>query len=304
MERKIGDTFEFEGKKLQVKESASNGCDGCFFNNQRNPCDRDVTGFCGFNFRTDKKKVIFVEVQEQPQEAEEGRERRIGEVFEYEGKKLKVVEGENECDKCYFYNKIYCTRIDRIAGACLMSRRIDNKSVRFVEVTEEHATQQAEQPRELNLCEILKYCPQGETFWSPMLDGVKFSDIDDERQMIIVETVEGHFTWEINHDGTISIDEVTSPEIMLYPSREQRDWTKVKYEPKKERFDPKTLKAFDKIIFKGHGMWFCGLFSHIHNSYACVGETYYKCVIPYNDDTKHLLGTKDEAPDFYKYWED
>ena len=31
MERKIGDTFEFEGKKLQVKESASNGCDGCFF---------------------------------------------------------------------------------------------------------------------------------------------------------------------------------------------------------------------------------------------------------------------------------
>ena len=29
MERKIGDTFEFEGKKLQVKESASNGCDGC-----------------------------------------------------------------------------------------------------------------------------------------------------------------------------------------------------------------------------------------------------------------------------------
>lgn len=30
MERKIGQTFEYEGKKLQVKESASFSCDGCF----------------------------------------------------------------------------------------------------------------------------------------------------------------------------------------------------------------------------------------------------------------------------------
>ena len=123
--------------------------------------------------------------------------------------------------------------------------------------------------------------------------------------MIIVETIEGHFTWEINADGTISIDEVTSPEVVLYPSKEMRDWSKFTAPwYKKERFDPKTLKPFDKIIFKGHGMWFCGLFSHIHNSYACIGETYHKCVIPYNDDTKHLVGTRDEAPEFYKYWED
>lgn len=26
--------------------------------------------------------------------------------------------------------------------------------------------------------------------------------------------------------------------------------------------------------------------------------------IPYNDDTKHLVGTTDEAPEFYRYWED
>ena len=224
MERKIGDTFEFEGKKLQVKESASNGCDGCFFYMKCSSITMGLSGECEVDARDDGKDVIFVEIQEQPQ---------------------------------------------------------------------------------LNLCEILKDCPQGETFWSPMLDGVKFSCIDEERQMIIVETIEGHFTWEINHDGTISIDEVTSPEAMLYPSREQRDWSKFTAPwLKKERFDPKTLKPFDKIIFKGHGMWFCGLFSHIHNSYACIGETYYKCVIPYNDETKHLVGTKDEAPEYYRYWED
>ena len=227
-------------------------------------------------------------------------ERKIGETFEYKGKIFKVVEAKGDiCIGCFFNGRCFASDV---AGECESEYRSDKKEVIFVEIQEQPHVQ-AEQPQGLNLCEILKYCPQGETFWSPMLDGVKFSCIDDERQMIIVETVEGHFTWEINHDGTISIDEVTSPEIMLYPSREQRDWTKVKYEPKKERFDPKTLKAFDKIIFKGHGMWFCGLFSHIHNSYACVGETYYKCVIPYNDDTKHLVGTRDEAPYFYRYWE-
>lgn len=29
-----------------------------------------------------------------------------------------------------------------------------------------------------------------------------------------------------------------------------------------------------------------------------------KMIIPYNDETKHLVGTMDEAPEFYRYWED
>ena len=235
MERKIGETFEFEGKKLEVK-AASRACDGCFLEEKCCIDSAELLGTCGFRDRTDKKDVIFVEVQEQRQE---------------------------------------------------------------------QAEQQDEQPQKLNLCEVLKYCPQGETFWSPMLGDVALYGIDNEKKRVyILLKTDNDIQMYINADATLTLGDVTSPEIMLYPSREQRDWTKVKYEPKKERFDPKTLKAFDKIIFKGHGMWFCGLFSHIHNSYACVGETYYKCVIPYNDDTKHLLGTKDEAPDFYKYWED
>ena len=30
-----------------------------------------------------------------------------------------------------------------------------------------------------------------------------------------------------------------------------------------------------------------------------------KCVgsIPYNDETKHLVGTKENAPKYYRYWE-
>ena len=236
-------------------------------------------------------------------------ERKIGETFEYEGKTFKVAEAKgNVCIGCFFNGRCYSSDV---AGDCESECRSDKKDVIFVEIQEQPHVQ-AEQPQ-LNLCEILKHCPQGETFWSPMLDGVKFSCIDEERQMIIVETIEGHFTWEINADGTISIDEVTSPEVMLYPSKEIRDWSKFTAPwLKKERFDPKTLKPFDKVLVRFDcGVWSATLFSHLIDSkfankkydIICCGSVFGYC-IPYNDETKHLVETRDEAPEYYRYWED
>ena len=232
MERKIGETFEFEGKTLQVKAN-DDGCEGCIFNVKCTRGIKSVTGLCGSIYRDDKKDVIFVEVQEQ-EEAEE-----------------------------------------------------------------QH---QEEQPK-LNLCEILRDCPRGTKLYSTVLGYVIFQGIVEGVVYPIVISCENGTTETFTADGKMFID--YDGECTLFPSKEQRSWTDfIAPWYKKERFDPKTLKPFDKIIFKGHGMWFCGLFSHIHNSYACIGETYHKCVIPYNDDTKHLVGTRDEAPEFYKYWED
>jgi hypothetical protein len=81
----------------------------------------------------------------------------------------------------------------------------------------------------------------------------------------------------------------------------------IEQEPKqqpKPKFDPKTLQPFDKIMIKDGGVWRCNYFSHIDESNGnypiiCVGSCWRIC-IPFNDDTKHLLGTTDEAPDFYK----
>ena len=232
--------------------------------------------------------------------------RKIGETFEHEGKKLKVVEEErNVCFDCYFFDGVYCQKTGRECGSCERRERADYKPVIFVEVHE--------QPQELNLCEILKYCPDGETFWSPMLGDVKFYGIELNRKLVNVILENGE-TWNINADGTITFGgTTTSPEIMLYPSREQRDWTKVKYEKKKERFDPKTLKPFDKVLSRyDGGCWSANLFSHIEEedneyystcSFVCNGSLVKFC-IPYNDDTKHLVGTKKEVPEYYRYWED
>ena len=81
------------------------------------------------------------------------------------------------------------------------------------------------------------------------------------------------------------------------------------YELIPNKFDPKTLKVLDKVLVKDTPakLWNIGIFSHYVESdtfpYKCVGN-YYKLCIPYNDDTKHLVGTTEEAPDFYRYWED
>lgn len=80
---------------------------------------------------------------------------------------------------------------------------------------------------------------------------------------------------------------------------------------KKQRFDPKTLKPFDKVLVRDFAgtEWSCELFSYIENiknqeeSFVCIYSNYNFC-IPYNDKTKHLVGTTKEAPEYYRYWED
>ena len=235
-------------------------------------------------------------------------ERKIGETFELKGRKLQVKESDfNSCDNCFLRG--FCSSFMSITGDCDADDRTDCKDVIFVEV-QEQTEQQTEQPQELNLCEILKYCPQGETFWSPMFGDVMYYGIIKGEVCVTVASGERII---INADGTLTISFVTSPEVMLYPSREQRDWTKVKYERKNDRFYPKTLKPFYKLLSKyDGGCWSANLFSHIEEennkyhgtcSFVCNGSLVEFC-IPYNDDTKHLVGTKDEAPEFYRYWED
>lgn len=79
------------------------------------------------------------------------------------------------------------------------------------------------------------------------------------------------------------------------------------------KFDPKTLNAFDRVLvrLRKDCIWHATFFSHYDKEvnggcYPCVTtscRSYYKC-IPYNDETKHLLGTSEEAPEYYRYWED
>ena len=76
----------------------------------------------------------------------------------------------------------------------------------------------------------------------------------------------------------------------------------------KPKFDPKTLNLFDRILVRNHNdeTWSCKVFSNIIEGrvykFATITSSYYKQCIPYNDGTKHLIGTTEEAPEYYKCW--
>ena len=162
----------------------------------------------------------------------------------------------------------------------------------------------------IDLTKILKDCPAGTKLYSTIFGDVKFSHIfKDSDCPIVLHTYKVGVTFVSKH-GRHNIDYENEGECVLFPSKEQRDWSKFTAPwYKKDKFDPKTLKALDKVLVKDiHSqLWKIGIFSHYIESdtfpYKCVGDDYKLC-IPYNDDTKHLVGTTDEAPEYYRYWED
>ena len=261
----------------------------------------------------------------------------------------------------------------------------------------------------LNLVEILKDCPKGIKLYSTIFGDVKFNHVENDTYPIVLDVREG-FTFRVSQDGRYIND--FNGECILFPSKEQRDWSK--FNPKKDwfvppckfkdgdilsykckglqnrtiyiyrcresvntayyvalsgnnnefmidnigrwalngyndtarfateeerqklfqaikdngykwnaktktleklvkpKFDPKTLKPFDKVLVRDFAgtEWSCDLFSYIENiknqeeSFMCTGCSEYNFCIPYNDKTKHLVGTTKEAPEYYRYWED
>ena len=162
----------------------------------------------------------------------------------------------------------------------------------------------------LNLVEILKDCPKGTKLYSTTYGNVELvsvSLVECAKYPIKIKDRYG-VSDGITKDGRIY--EEFQGECMLFPSKEQRDWSKFKVKSNKSKFDPTTLKPFDKVLARDGnlGNWKNLLFSYIIERetsypYLCLNERYKYC-IPYNDDTMHLVGTSEEAPEFYRYWED
>ena len=160
----------------------------------------------------------------------------------------------------------------------------------------------------IDLTRILKDCPKGWKLYSPICGEVVFSFIKENDICPIILCYEG---------GQITFSKegfyyksYKDAECLLFPSKDQRDWSKFSAPwYKNEKFDPKTLQPFDKVIVKDldYYSWSCDLFSYIDENtnfpYKCM-TTSYQCCIPYNEETKHLIGTTDEAPEYYRYWED
>lgn len=220
----------------------------------------------------------------------------------------------------------------------------------------------------LNLIEILKDCPKGIKLYSTIYGDVELAGVylDDNIYPIEIKIDEGSDMICITNDGRLFGD--FRGECTLFPSRDQRDWSKFKVKKpkfkvgdkivniprkhmgilgtqgiiskitddkyiftngsyifisnqgswelvhdKKPRFNPNTLKPFDKVLVRltKDGIWNVTFFSHYDKEvkwgcypFVTTSSKSYSMCIPYNDKTKHLVGTSEEVPEFYRYWEE
>lgn len=92
-----------------------------------------------FESRSEEEvKEILKEYGIEVPEKQSVKERPIGDIFEFEGTKLKVVKSKNySCRGCYFNSERMCTFQNvEVCGACVNEDRSDNNYVVFVKVSE------------------------------------------------------------------------------------------------------------------------------------------------------------------------
>lgn len=217
----------------------------------------------------------------------------------------------------------------------------------------------------LNLVEILKDCPKGTKLYSTVYGEVEFDGIGNGTEYLVKYVKSDGSFGSVTAQGLVHA--CYDGECTLFPSKEQRDWSKFKQfvkpkfkagdkivnilgkrmgasgsygiiseitddkyfftdtryafirnqdswelvPDKKPKFDPKTLEPFEKVLARDeeNEYWSCTFFSRIRyekrNRYKYATAYHsYRCCIPYNEETKHLVGTADEAPEYYRYWED
>lgn len=128
--RKIGETFTYNGESYQCVEGHFR-CDLCCFSEKsRIECKKpNDFGFCSPGQRHDRKSVFFLKI---PNEVIPlSKDAPVGSIVEYNKKLYKVVESKR-CHGCFFYKeKLDCPgSIDNCP--CSEEHRIDGKGVIFV----------------------------------------------------------------------------------------------------------------------------------------------------------------------------
>lgn len=168
----------------------------------------------------------------------------------------------------------------------------------------------------LDLTKILDGCPEGTKLYSTVNGEVIFQKVASfSCDYPITATAYNKNKNSTKNacfakDGTYMLD--YDGECVLFPSKEQRDWSKFERfwdKPKVEKvekFDPKTLHPFDKVLVRvdKNDCWMAAHFSHVDDyTHKAVCDTfYYTQCVPYNEETKHLVGKTDDCPEYYKWW--
>lgn len=93
----------------------------------------------------------------------------------------------------------------------------------------------------INLVEILKDAPKDMKLYSPICGECKFVGIGNYPSSIKCEALEDNYLWKFRSDGTFAI--YKDAECLLFPSKNNRDWSTFKAPWKRKHFEP-----FQKVL--------------------------------------------------------
>lgn len=161
----------------------------------------------------------------------------------------------------------------------------------------------------MDLVEILKDVPERTKLWSVVHGEVELVSVKEDQKHsypIVCEPLNSTCCLQALFSVDGRLDKCYKDgECVLFPSKECRDWNQFQ----RPKFNPKELKAFDAVLVRNSKdeKWFATFFSHIdgefspnsNNAYV-ASFTYWDYCIPYNKETKHLVGTKNDPPLFYR----
>lgn len=142
----------------------------------------------------------------------------------------------------------------------------------------------------MNIAEILKDCISGIRLYSPIYGELSLESVCSHNSIypILCRVLKSGNAVSYTEDGK---NNTTDAEPTLFPSRDQRDWSKFRVTDQK----PKTeLKPFDKVLVRDRDdrEWGCDIFSHLGDKegvFICLFSWWRQC-IPY-EGNEHLLGT-------------
>ena len=161
----------------------------------------------------------------------------------------------------------------------------------------------------IDLTKILEGCPKGTKFYNSIYGEVRFERIVENVSYPIILSIRDDICITINVTKKGLLYKDHKGECVLFPSKDQRDWSKFERfwdKPKVKRFDPKAFLPFDKILVRDSldERWSIDFFSHKTGNIVRALYSNWMYAIPFNEETKHLVGTTDDCLEFYKWWEE
>lgn len=144
----------------------------------------------------------------------------------------------------------------------------------------------------LNLVEILKNAPKGTELWSPIIGKCELFNIDFTCKAfpIVCIGVDDGIEWNFKADGTYT--ENAGVECVLFPSKENRNWSTFNVQKTHKHFEP-----FQKVLIRTWAedgyIWVAAEYSNydaLHNNHYLVSGLIAKeeDIIPYNGNENKL----------------